>query len=472
MRKTVYWIEGDGIGPDVWKSARPVIDEAIRLSYGDGRGFDWKELLAGEKALKETGTLLPDETLAALRGAELAIKGPLGTPVGTGFRSLNVTLRQTLDLYACIRPIRYFEGIESPVKHPERVDMIVFRENTEDVYAGIEYKAGTPEAAKLIAFLRDELGAEIVKTQKVRDFEGHVVPIDLVRLDSLRMGDALFRDHPVLVMPDTSLVFACLRVDGIAGCDLLRWCAVRMPNADSTITVTDDVRRLGLPRGRRMSRMELGGGCPFLPVTCRNGDRQARMYVKFDTGSAGYFHFSYADSGDAPPPLWFIDSLRWADGFATAIGWTNRNRVNSYFRGTIPRFEIQGTAIADMPVKRTFGHNRILGCKLFDWGQVVLDFRRKRFLFIPRGGEAKAPPQPACNFTLALSAGQLVVGQVWDEALADVIAPGDRILSLDGHPWDGDVCRFLLDPDPLDGTVCGIGTASGQHVVLTIETMK
>ena len=93
-----------------------------------------------------------------------------------------------------------------------------------------------------------------------------------------------------------------------------------MPNADSTITVTDDVRRLGLPRGRRMSRMELGGGCPFLPVTCRNGDRQARMYVKFDTGSAGYFHFSYADSGDAPPPLWFIDSLRWADGFATAIG--------------------------------------------------------------------------------------------------------------------------------------------------------
>ena len=91
MRKTVYWIEGDGIGPDVWKSARPVIDEAIRLSYGDERGFDWKELLAGEKALKETGTLLPDETLAALRGAELAIKGPLGTPVGTGFRSLNVT---------------------------------------------------------------------------------------------------------------------------------------------------------------------------------------------------------------------------------------------------------------------------------------------------------------------------------------------------------------------------------------------
>lgn len=161
MRKTVYWTEGDGIGPDVWKSTRPVIDEAIRPSYGNECGFDWEELLAGEKVLKETGMLLPDEILATLRGAELAIKGPLGTPVGTGFRSLNVVLRQTLDLYARIRSIRCFEGVELSVKHPERVDMIVLRENTKDVYASIEYKAGTPEAAKLIAFLRDELGANV-----------------------------------------------------------------------------------------------------------------------------------------------------------------------------------------------------------------------------------------------------------------------------------------------------------------------
>ena len=145
MRKTVYWIEGDGIGPDVWKSARPVIDEAIRLSYGDERGFEWKELLAGEKALKETGALLPDETLAALRGAELAIKGPLGTPVGKGFRSLNVTMRQTLDLYACIRPIRYFEGIESPVKHPERVNMVVFRETPKTCMRASNIRPGRPK---------------------------------------------------------------------------------------------------------------------------------------------------------------------------------------------------------------------------------------------------------------------------------------------------------------------------------------
>lgn len=161
MRKTAYWIEGDGIGAEVWRAARPVVDAAVRASYGDDRGFAWEELPAGEKAARECGEYLPETTLNALRGADLAIKGPLGTPVGTGIRSLNVALRQTLDLYACIRPVRWYGGLETPVKHPERVDMVVFRENTEDVYAGIEYASGTPEARKLIEFLRDGLGARV-----------------------------------------------------------------------------------------------------------------------------------------------------------------------------------------------------------------------------------------------------------------------------------------------------------------------
>ncbi len=161
MRKTVYYIEGDGIGPEVWRAARPVIDAAVDKAYDGARRLEWRELLAGEKALKETGELLPEATLAALKGAEYAIKGPLGTPVGKGFRSLNVTLRQTLDLYACIRPIRYFTGISSPLKHPQLVDMVVFRENTEDLYLGIEYKSGSAEAKKLLAFLRDEMGANV-----------------------------------------------------------------------------------------------------------------------------------------------------------------------------------------------------------------------------------------------------------------------------------------------------------------------
>lgn len=156
MRKTIYWIEGDGIGPEIWRAARPVIDAAL-AAESDMR-LDWQELLAGEKAREAEGTPLPEATLNALRGADIAMKGPLGTPVGTGIRSLNVALRQGLDLYACIRPVRHIPGLETPVKHPERVDMVIFRENTEDVYAGVEFAAGTPEACKLAEFLRDELG--------------------------------------------------------------------------------------------------------------------------------------------------------------------------------------------------------------------------------------------------------------------------------------------------------------------------
>ena len=163
MRKTIYWMEGDGIGPEIWRATRPVLDAAVRRAYGDGRGLDWVELAAGEKAMTATGNPLPQETLDALSKADVAIKGPLGTPVGGGFLSLNVTLRQTFDLYACIRPVRWFEGVCAPVRHPERVNMVIFRENTEDVYAGIEYAAGTPEAERLGAVLRDELGARVAK---------------------------------------------------------------------------------------------------------------------------------------------------------------------------------------------------------------------------------------------------------------------------------------------------------------------
>jgi isocitrate dehydrogenase len=163
MNKTVHYIVGDGIGPEVFAAARPVIDAAVAKAYGDSRKLEWKELLAGEKAFKETGNYLPQETLDTLAKAELAMKGPLGTPVGGGIRSLNVTMRQVLDLYACIRPIKYFQGIESPVKRPDLVDMIVFRENTEDVYAGIEWASGTPEAKRLIEFLRT-LGKNVDET--------------------------------------------------------------------------------------------------------------------------------------------------------------------------------------------------------------------------------------------------------------------------------------------------------------------
>lgn len=154
-RPIVPFIIGDGSGPDIWAAASRVFDTAVSKAYGDTRKIEWKELLAGEKAFNTTGSWLPDDTMTAFREYLVGIKGPLTTPVGGGIRSLNVTLRQELDLYVCLRPVRYFNGLETPVKHPEKVDMVIFRENTEDIYAGIEFKAGTEDAAQFLALLQE-----------------------------------------------------------------------------------------------------------------------------------------------------------------------------------------------------------------------------------------------------------------------------------------------------------------------------
>jgi len=157
---TIPFIEGDGIGPDIWKATQLVLDAAVEKAYSGKRKIGWKEILAGEKAFEKTGEWLPAETVEAIKNYHVAIKGPLTTPVGGGIRSLNVTLRQVLDLYACVRPVRYFKGCPSPVKSPEKLDVVIFRENTEDVYAGIEWKFDTPDAAKIRNFLRDEMGCK------------------------------------------------------------------------------------------------------------------------------------------------------------------------------------------------------------------------------------------------------------------------------------------------------------------------
>jgi len=157
----VLYMEGDGIGPDIWRAAQPVLDAAVAKAYGDSRRIHWQEVLAGDKAFKQSRSYLPVETLTELREYRVALKGPLTTPVGGGFRSLNVTLRQVLDLYGCIRPVRYYAGVPSPLKEPEKIDMVIFRENTEDVYVGIEWPAHSPEAQRLINFLNTELGCSV-----------------------------------------------------------------------------------------------------------------------------------------------------------------------------------------------------------------------------------------------------------------------------------------------------------------------
>ncbi|MBI4419461.1 MAG: NADP-dependent isocitrate dehydrogenase [Gemmatimonadetes bacterium] len=162
-RPIIPFIEGDGTGPDIWRAAQLVFDAAVARAYGGRRQIVWFEVFAGEKAKNQLDSWLPDDTLLAIEHHLVAIKGPLTTPVGGGFRSLNVALRQKLDLYACVRPVRWFRGVPSPVREPEKVDMVIFRENTEDIYAGIEYRARSDGAKKLIAFLQKELGVQSIR---------------------------------------------------------------------------------------------------------------------------------------------------------------------------------------------------------------------------------------------------------------------------------------------------------------------
>ena len=159
----IPYIQGDGIGGDIWKNAQLVFDKAVEKAYGGRRKVVWKEVLAGKKAADQTGDWLPDETLATIKDCLVAIKGPLETPIGEGIRSLNVALRQELDLYACLRPVRYFKGVPSPLKHPEKTDITIFRENTEDIYAGIEWESGTTAVQKVIDFLQKDMQVDKIR---------------------------------------------------------------------------------------------------------------------------------------------------------------------------------------------------------------------------------------------------------------------------------------------------------------------
>lgn len=167
---TIPFIEGDGVGAEITPVCQQIVDAAVATAYHGKRSIEWKEVLAGGKAFKQTGEWLPEATMDAFREYLVGIKGPLTTPVGGGIRSLNVALRQTLDLYVCLRPVRWFKGVVSPVKEPEKVDMHIFRENTEDIYAGIEWEQGTPEAEKFYAFLRDEMGVTKVRFPETSSF--------------------------------------------------------------------------------------------------------------------------------------------------------------------------------------------------------------------------------------------------------------------------------------------------------------
>lgn len=249
------FIEGDGIGPDIWRATRQVVDSAVSKAYGGSRSIQWLEVLAGEKAFKATGSWLPEETLAAFRKYLVGIKGPLTTPVGGGIRSLNVAIRQELDLYVCLRPVRHFAGVPSPAKRPELVDMTIFRENTEDIYAGIEFKPGSDEAQKLLDFLKENFPERFAKIRFATDCGLGVKPVS--KEGTQRLVEAAIeyaiaedRDSVTLVHKGNIMKFTegAFRDWGYQvarekyGAELVGdgpWCSFANPRTGKTITVKD-----------------------------------------------------------------------------------------------------------------------------------------------------------------------------------------------------------------------------------------
>ena len=251
----IPYIEGDGTGPDIWRAAVGVVDDAVAKAYKGDRKIEWKEVLAGEKAFKTTGQWLPQETLDAFKQYLVGIKGPLTTPIGGGIRSLNVAIRQECDLYVCLRPVRWFEGVPSPVLHPEKVDMVIFRENTEDIYAGIEFTAGSEDAAKIEAFLKETFPQKYAKIRFPENCGIGIKPVSkegTQRLVRSAIEYAIANDRPsvTLVHKGNIMKFTegAFRDWGYEvarneyGAELIDngpWCTFKNPKTGTIITVKD-----------------------------------------------------------------------------------------------------------------------------------------------------------------------------------------------------------------------------------------
>ena len=251
----IPYIEGDGTGPDIWRAAVGVVDAAVAKAYKGDRRIEWKEVLAGEKAFKTTGQWLPQETLDAFKQYLVGIKGPLTTPIGGGIRSLNVAIRQECDLYVCLRPVRWFEGVPSPVLHPEKVDMVIFRENTEDIYAGIEFTAGSEDATKVEAFLKENFPQKYAKIRFPENCGIGIKPVSkegTQRLVRSAIEYAIANDRPsvTLVHKGNIMKFTegAFRDWGYEvarneyGAELIDngpWCTFKNPKTGTVITVKD-----------------------------------------------------------------------------------------------------------------------------------------------------------------------------------------------------------------------------------------
>lgn len=290
------------------------------------------------------------------------------------------------------------------------------------------FDTGAPRTCISRALCR-ELGIEAAGRREMGDFEGHRAEVGYATLPRLGLGQAGYREVAAYVLPDSSYVFRCLDLDGIVGGDLLRRWAVRISAADSTVTLASDARLLGADDRRRSMRFTWSGNRPMLRLWASDGAARTDTYAIFDSGSSGFF-----DCRDfelrALEARGILRGLRRAEGHMGNLGWTNRSEVREALVAVIPRLELAGCALEGVPVEATYGRVGKLGLGLLRWGDVVVDYPRRRFYLLPRTPSPGPLPLTCPSVTAALDGGRLVVGQVWDEALVGVVAPGDRIVRL------------------------------------------
>lgn len=317
-----------------------------------------------------------------------------------------------------------------------------------------------------------ELALKQSDTGSVSDFEGHSERIAYARIPHLRMGEATFSDLRAIVLPDSSYIFRCLGFDGIAGSDLLRGFVVRMPNADSTITLAGDVRLLGEFDRRRGARIHFAGNCPVIAARVSSGKSRMKTCMKFDTGSASLFDCRY-DECLAMIEKGILRDVRRTEGHSGNMGWTNRSVIDRAVRGVVPEFVLAGNMLAAMPLEVTYGRYSKLGCGVFRWGMVVIDFPGRRFWLLPHDERPGPPDASVRNVTITLDGGRLVVGQVWDETLADMVAPGDRIVRLGTHDVSRvDPCAVVRGELVGDKPEMTIERKDGTRVTVPVKNLK
>lgn len=315
------------------------------------------------------------------------------------------------------------------------------------------------------------LGLEVAGQSAVGDFEGHRAEVGRVTIPRLGMGRASYREVPAYVLPDSSYLFRCLGLDGVVGGDLLRRWAVRISASDSTVVLASDARLLGATDRRRSMPFTWSGNRPMLRLRVSDGAARTDTYVVFDSGSSGFF-----DCRDfelrAMEERGILCGLRRTTGHTGNLGWTNRSEVREALAAVIPCLELAGCALEGVPVEATYGRVSKLGLGILRWGDVVVDYPRRRFYLLPCGERPAPPVVSRRNVTVALDGGRLVVGQVWDEALADVVAPGDRIVRLGSLDVSQvDPCAFIRGEIRADRPEMTVRRPDGSLVTIPIKEL-